>query len=524
MPPQGQAVDQRLATQVSAEQHMLALNGELSGNVFDAGFDVKSKVEGRVSEDVAYLFEDNVGQTFIGVFDGMGGHKAGDMAANAARDTLHKYATTNKRMGNPNGLANDFFEDAVDEIGSRIDASNGEAEGAGTTGLMGVLVENEDGSKTLHGAAVGDSLGFVVRSDGRVEQLNKEESYRQELLDAGASIEAADAKGNVITNAVSPGSFNGVHQRFETVVNDGDVIVFTSDGITGDKSTQQLSGGYTNEEVISRVALDPTLTAKQKSQRLIELSTKKDDKTAVVLEIKSKVQPEIAPEQPATPESEAKKAKGGRIAGALEKIRASRDAATERRRADELVGYKPNVADLLATSIELTEAEDKARIVHPNERIASALVTFDDRALSEVWVVGDSVIGLVDTFNKDGTWKESEMLLMPFGGAAGDNRSSVQLNTPDKVEDGIIKINRNTLKDATGVEDSKVSRGHLQARVSSSGTLMLSGKSLNGTHILNGDCNMTPQLEAFADYIRLVNSGVLYPSQNPKKGLAIARP
>lgn len=533
-PVQGSSINTVINQQTTAEQHMLSLKGELEGKIFDAGFEVKPKIEGKTSEDVAYLYDDGNGQTFIGVFDGVGGHNAGDMAANAARDVLHTYATNDKKMVNPNGLVNDFFEDAVEEIANRIADNPHEAYGAGTTGLVGVLVENDDGTKSLHGAAVGDSLGFVVRSDGSIIQLNKEESHRQVLLDSGQSEEVADKQGNVITNALSPGVFEGVNQKFEIAVNDGDVIVFTSDGITGDKSTQRLRGGDSNEVVIAEIALDSTLSAKQKAQKLIELSTKSDDKTAVVVEVKSKsVANDVATENADILEDEPTK-KASKIANLFARNRRNQQDKLDEQRKAELVDFKPDIGVLETVGAKLIEhgsdeLDTKVRISSPDRRLATPLVEFEDRSLTELWLMGGSMVGVVDTLNPDGSYRDTEILLLPFGTTANQNNSSVKLESTD-YQDGSqpqIAINRLSLARAAGskgVIDQQISKNHLRALKSRDGRVTMQGQSSNGTTIIDGSMTQNKALTDLVDYIKLVDPGILYPSKDPSKKITVVRP
>jgi serine/threonine protein phosphatase PrpC len=271
----------------SADSLMQSMNGELLTGGISAGWENKPKGD-RLSEDSVYISTDGVGQTFMGVFDGMGGYGSGDVMSAIASNRLHGLAIRNRDI-NPAGLIEDFFPDVVEDIRAKVSSSREVHESAGTTGLVGVVKRFDNGSIRLTGGAVGDSLGYIVRKNGLVEPLNKEESMRQEMLDMGESIEDADRRGNVVTNVLNANGYLGTKQRFDTEVFEGDVIVFTSDGITGDKSTQRLSGGDSNEDVIRQIALDRTLTPKQKAQKIVGLSNKKDDKTALFVEIRDQV-------------------------------------------------------------------------------------------------------------------------------------------------------------------------------------------------------------------------------------------
>lgn len=291
LPPQGQAIDQRLN---NAENILEAKR-------FSAAW-VEAPREGNTtSEDRMFISPPNPhGETYIGVFDGVGGHEAGEVASGLAAAKLSELADKDSSAGIQNpGVHIDYLFREVS--GAVINGAKERGlEHAGTTGTIAVLKEGagKNGGSLLVGGAVGDSLGFIVRANGAVVPMFKEETGRQKMLDGGAGEAAADRFGNQITNCITPGLdddgkpvYKGLLQTFEFEVFRGDQVVLTTDGITGDTSRQRLrdpetgqAGAY-NEEVISKVVGNPNLTAKEKAQMLKDLSTKKDDKTAIVIDV-----------------------------------------------------------------------------------------------------------------------------------------------------------------------------------------------------------------------------------------------
>lgn len=279
---------------LSAAEHMNAMHGKFEAENFSAGF-ASAIGEGKsTNEDTSYLFNNpQTGETYMGVFDGMGGvgEGTGVLAATAAQEALHKIALDGTKFANgiqniPNHFGH-IFKSMQKGVEAASKAQGDEA--MGSTALVALLKQGqgeEEGRQFLHVGAVADSLGFVVRKDGSILQLNKEETQRQILLDGGAGVEFADAEGNVVTNGLGPDIYRGLEQTATVEVFAGDVVVLTTDGITGDRESQRLKGGTSNEEVISRIALDKTLTQKERAEALIKLSGKpKDDKTAMIVDI-----------------------------------------------------------------------------------------------------------------------------------------------------------------------------------------------------------------------------------------------
>ena len=291
-PPTAPGIDPSLSAgskilekEMLADKWMNSLNGEFITDNASVGFKNKPKKEGKPSEDAAYVYSDKNGVVYLGAFDGLGHYGNGDLMAKIAREVLHtNYAVKNMLLTNPGGLSDDVYPDIVDTIKAVKDADPTSIDGeSSAVGVFGVLVEVDD-VKRFVGAGVGDCLGHVVRANGEVIELNKEESVRQEMLDSGFSETEADKHGHEVTNRLAY-DFDGVNQKFDIEVFDGDIILLTTDGITGDKASQRLSGGSSNEEVIRMVALDKSLTPKQRAEKLVELATKDDDRTVVLVEV-----------------------------------------------------------------------------------------------------------------------------------------------------------------------------------------------------------------------------------------------
>ena len=176
---------------------------------------VRTVNEDRVFEDSAH--------GLWAVADGMGGHFAGDVAAEATVQALRTLADGDTPLGG------DAIAAALADAGRRI-----HADAAGSTRVSGstIVALHIDGAQgSLFWA--GDSRAYRARG-GRLEQLSRDHSIVQELVDAGA-LTAAQAdrhpQSHVITRALGASSEVEI-ERCAIVVRPGDVYLLCSDGLT----------------------------------------------------------------------------------------------------------------------------------------------------------------------------------------------------------------------------------------------------------------------------------------------------
>ncbi|HTM19759.1 MAG TPA: protein phosphatase 2C domain-containing protein [Kofleriaceae bacterium] len=114
------------------------------------------------------------------VFDGMGGHMAGDVASAKARDTVVEYV----RAARGSLAAGDLLAGAINAAAAAV---HGEARarrdrhGMGTT-VVACLMMDERRAVIGH---VGDSRAYLVR-DGRLQLLTRDHTVVAELLANGA--------------------------------------------------------------------------------------------------------------------------------------------------------------------------------------------------------------------------------------------------------------------------------------------------------------------------------------------------
>jgi protein phosphatase len=158
----------------------------------------------------------------IAVADGMGGAKAGEVAAQLAVEEV-------ARLEEPVALGD--VREAVGRANAairRVARDDPEKSGMGTTLTAAML---EDGR--LDVVHVGDSRAYLWR-DGRLRQLTEDHSVVAELVKRG-SIRPEDAEHhphrNVITRALGAEA-EVVVDTFSEYLRDGDVVLLCSDGLS----------------------------------------------------------------------------------------------------------------------------------------------------------------------------------------------------------------------------------------------------------------------------------------------------
>jgi serine/threonine protein phosphatase PrpC len=158
------------------------------------------------------------------VADGMGGHKAGDVASNSIVAAL----SSMRRRTRPSALL-DEIEDRLAAVNERLYRASLE-EGTGVSGsTVAVLIALERHVLSLW---AGDSRIYRRRA-GRLAQLTRDHSETQEQVDEGVlSAEAAEKHevSNVITRAVGGAGELFLDLELTELQND-DCFLLCSDGL-----------------------------------------------------------------------------------------------------------------------------------------------------------------------------------------------------------------------------------------------------------------------------------------------------
>ena len=161
------------------------------------------------------------------VADGMGGHQAGDVASGLIVEALERVDDTSS------GYA--FLDDVRDSIQRVNRTLIARAAVMAPGSLIGSTVVSLLAFGGYYACLwAGDSRGYLLR-DGRFEQMTRDHSRMQELIDAGSLSRAearSYARSNVITRAVGVTDRLALDMR-QGPVEPGDIFLLCSDGLTG---------------------------------------------------------------------------------------------------------------------------------------------------------------------------------------------------------------------------------------------------------------------------------------------------
>jgi protein phosphatase len=179
------------------------------------------------------------------VADGMGGQQAGEQASLMAVDLIPRAI---QRRLSPDeadpGRVRDAIRDAVAEVNQEILGSSGAVTEFSNMGTTVVLAQFR--FDRVYIAGIGDSRAYRLR-EGRLEQLTKDHSLADALLDAGTITvdELANHKfKNVLYLYLGSKDARGGPEEVRALdVRPGDRLLLSSDGLTGvvpDKDLTQI--------------------------------------------------------------------------------------------------------------------------------------------------------------------------------------------------------------------------------------------------------------------------------------------
>ena len=197
---------------------------------------------GRVRKSNEDRFISDPELRLFAVADGMGGHKAGEVAAQLAIDAVCAFVT---RSANDNDVTWPYgIDESLSFDGNRLRTaiclanrrvfraaeSTDDYGGMGTT-IVGVIL---NGAQAAIGS-VGDSRAYRL-SDGRLVQVTRDDSWASTILAQDPTLKPEDIAQhpmrNVLTNVL--GGRATVDARVtEQTLRDGDVLLLCSDGLHG---------------------------------------------------------------------------------------------------------------------------------------------------------------------------------------------------------------------------------------------------------------------------------------------------
>lgn len=191
------------------------------------------------NEDNGGIFLNQAGQRLAIVADGMGGHRAGDVASEMTIMNLKEKWFRTKLIETAeqaeNWLKNNILE--VNNILLEHSKAHVECEGMGTT-IVAVVVT--DVFSTI--AHIGDSRCYILNDSG-FTKITEDHSLVNELLRSG-QISKEDAENhprkNVLTRAL--GTELTVEMDIKTIIfEEGDILLLCSDGLSNMVSEAEMS-------------------------------------------------------------------------------------------------------------------------------------------------------------------------------------------------------------------------------------------------------------------------------------------
>lgn len=190
--------------------------------------------------------EDERRSILLLVADGMGGHLAGEVASNLAKEIIGEQYFQQKKKNNSAEVLKQAFIRANHEIFQKASSSD-QFKGMGTT-CTALAV---DGNRLFY-AHAGDSRAYHYRN-GRIKQITTDHTYVQELVNEGAiTAEEADQhpQRNILTNAMGtkPELKVDAGQYPENLL-PGDRLLICSDGLYDYFNSKELEKILSKEDL-----------------------------------------------------------------------------------------------------------------------------------------------------------------------------------------------------------------------------------------------------------------------------------
>lgn len=208
----------------------------------------------RENNEDNLIVEETGRYNLYAVADGMGGHKAGEVASSIAIDIIRDCFL--KNFDAEEFKAPTFIIESINKANDKIrkeSLNKEEYAGMGTTITMAVV---DHSIKTAYIGNVGDSRAYIIKND-EIKQITEDHTYVHELLKDGR-ITIAEAKThpkrNVITRAV--GSEDFVHADIFEIEVENDIMLLCTDGLTthlSDDKIKETIREYGSSESVQRL-------------------------------------------------------------------------------------------------------------------------------------------------------------------------------------------------------------------------------------------------------------------------------
>ena len=198
------------------------------------------------NEDSVTIVENRNGEMLVVVADGMGGHKAGEVASSLAVNELSRRFSELSSIGTKEEAVI-WLKEIIDEINLKIlryAEEHIDASGLGTTCVCSIVT-----NEFLLFGNIGDSSGFVYKK-GKLYKVTKDHTLVNILLENGELTESAakiHPQKNVLMKAL--GAAEIIEMDIFDVERDVDGIFLCSDGLTNMLTPEQIEKILNDKEL-----------------------------------------------------------------------------------------------------------------------------------------------------------------------------------------------------------------------------------------------------------------------------------
>lgn len=228
----------------------------------------------REKNEDCFFIDDLTYRLFV-VADGMGGHKAGEIASHEAVEIMKTEFLNAPKDAVYENLMRTAFEKANADIFGKASVST-DMEGMGTT-LTVLFVEGE----TLHFGHIGDSRAYFVGEE-KLEQITTDHTLVEQLILNGTLAREDAGKHpnrNVITKAV--GVDKSLEIDYFTRNREQERVLLCSDGLTDSLNDDEIFEIVKNSETLADAVQSLVAHSNQKGGH--------DNITVVLIEFSEKV-------------------------------------------------------------------------------------------------------------------------------------------------------------------------------------------------------------------------------------------
>ena len=198
------------------------------------------------NEDSVSIVENESGEYLVVVADGMGGHKAGEVASSLAVNELTKRWSSLSSIGSKEEAVV-WLKEIIDEVNIRIlkyAEEHIDSIGLGTTCVCALITK-----EFLLFGNIGDSSGFVYKNS-KLYKVTKDHTLVNILLENGELTESAaktHPQKNVLMKAL--GAAEKIEMDIFDVERDVDGVFLCSDGLTNMLSVEQIEKILNDDEL-----------------------------------------------------------------------------------------------------------------------------------------------------------------------------------------------------------------------------------------------------------------------------------